>query len=322
MQQYLVILLDNTSISYCHYENRCEERALMSLSILRDGIIFGMKENLMIQFVYPDYDLPQEYKDLIETIDHTKIMTSSKVEEADVVVFNDVTALISYDIDYSKSVVLRVSKEILFKQSAVIESIIGKVKRLNIVITNIESFGKDDYEKYKDVLTDWSRQLARMYAIGERPQINILTDRIMLDSMNNCGAGDKSISLAPDGNFYVCPAFYHISDKDDFGLGKSKFNIGSLKDGLSIRNAQLYKLDHSPICCECDAYHCNRCVWLNRKMTYEVNTPSKQQCVVSHIERNASMFLLGEIRKNTKMFESKIIQEIDYYDPLEKILKK
>lgn len=322
MLQYLVILLDNTSISYCHYENRCEERSLMPLSVLRDGIMFGMKENLMIQFVYPDYDLPQEYKDLIETIDHTNIMTSSKVEEADVVVFNDVTALMSCNIDYSKSVVLRVPKENIFEQFAVIESIIGKVKRLNIVITNMESFGKDDYEKYKDVLTDWSRQLARLYAIGERPQINILTDRIMLDSMNNCGAGDKSISLAPDGNFYVCPAFYHIGDKDDFGLGKSKFNIGSLKDGLSIKNAQLYKLDHSPICCECDAYHCNRCVWLNRKMTYEINTPSKQQCVVSHIERNASMFLLGEIRKNTKMFESKIIQEIDYYDPLEKILKK
>lgn len=33
-----------------------------------------MKENLMIQFVYPDYELPQAYKDAIESIDHSKIM--------------------------------------------------------------------------------------------------------------------------------------------------------------------------------------------------------------------------------------------------------
>lgn len=322
MLQYLVILLDETSTSYCHYKNNSVKPCLMPFDILREGIIFGMKENLMIQFVYPDYDLPQEYKDLIETIDHSKIMTSSNVEDADVVVFDDVSTLISCDINYSKSAVLRVSKEDIFEQSTIIESIIGKVKRLNIVITDIESFEKDDYEKYHDVLIAWSKQLAHLYAKGERPQLNILTDRIMLDSMNNCGAGDKSITLAPDGNFYVCPAFYHVGEEEDFGLGKSKFSIGSLNDGLKIKNPKLYELEFAPICRACDAFHCNRCVWLNRKMTFEINTPSKQQCVVSHIERHASIFLLGEIRKDTKMFESKIIQVIDYYDPLKKILKK
>ena len=32
-----------------------------------------MKENLMIQYVYPDYELPKEYETVIESIDHKKI---------------------------------------------------------------------------------------------------------------------------------------------------------------------------------------------------------------------------------------------------------
>ena len=73
MLQYLVILLDDTSTSYCHYGVNKKERKLISLDDLRRGIRFGMVENLMIQFVYPDYTLPQEYLDVIDTIDHSNI---------------------------------------------------------------------------------------------------------------------------------------------------------------------------------------------------------------------------------------------------------
>ena len=73
MLQYLIILLDDTSTSFCHYENPKTERRLIPLETLRQGIRFAMMENLMIQFVYPDYELPQEYQEVIESIDHSKI---------------------------------------------------------------------------------------------------------------------------------------------------------------------------------------------------------------------------------------------------------
>lgn len=47
----------------------------------------------------------------------------------------------------------------------------------------------------------------------------------------------------------------------------------------------------------CDAWHCKRCVWQNKKTTLEVNTPSREQCVLSHIERNATRSLLAKIRE-------------------------
>jgi len=113
---------------------------------------------------------------------------------------------------------------------------------------------------------------------GLLPQINLLTDRILLDKMNNCNAGIENITLAPNGKFYVCPAFYLENEND---------SVGDLVTGINIKNKYLYQLQNAPLCRKCDAYQCKRCVWLNRKTTREVNTPSHEQCVVAHIERNA-----------------------------------
>ena len=127
--------------------------------------------------------------------------------------------------------------------------------------------------------------------------------------MNNCGAGDTNITIAPNGKFYICPAFY-LNDESD--------NVGSITEGLDIKNKQLYRLDHAPICRHCDSYQCKRCIWLNRKTTLEVNTPSHEQCVLSHIERNTSKKLLERIRLHGDFLPEINISTIDYLDPFEK----
>lgn len=309
MIQYLIILLDDTSVSFCHYDNMRTERSLMPVETLKAGIFYGMKENLNIQFVYPDYDLPKEYNDMIETVDHVKIKPASVSHAADVVV---VTAQVNTEsIEFKPGIayVLRLGKEALFSSEDLIFKLIGKVDRLNIVLTDVEAFKEDDFEKYKKILAFLSDSVEQEYAKGRSPQLNILTDRMMLDKMNNCGAGDTTVTLAPDGKFYICPAFYH-SD--------GSFAVGNLKDGLNIKNPQLYKLAHAPLCRKCDAYQCRRCVWLNMRTTMEVNTPSHEQCVTAHLERNASRELLIAIRKHGAFLTEKPdIKKIDYLDPFE-----
>ena len=101
-------------------------------------------------------------------------------------------------------------------------------------------------------------------------------------------------------------------------MGALHTSIGDVKHGLDIKNPQLYKLDHAPLCSRCDAYQCKRCIWLNRKMTYEVNTPSHEQCVMAHLERNASRDLLNAIRKYGAFLpEQEEIKEITYLDPFD-----
>lgn len=314
MLQYLVILLDDTSTSYCSYETGSRERHLIPLQTLKDGIRFGMMENLMIQFVYPDYELSKEYKDAIETIDHSKIVSSLSEDEtlrteANVVIFHEWTGLDNFPFNSRQAYVLRTTKADLFDRYAFLSNVLSRVARLNIVITDVETFKDDDFEVYRNILSALSRKVEQQYVDEKSPQLNLLTDRMMLTQMNNCGAGDTTVTLAPNGKFYVCPAFYYEDEKD---------RVGNLEHGLGIKNRQLYKLEYAPICRHCDAYQCRRCIWLNRKLTLEVNTPSREQCVLAHLERNASRELLLAIRKHGAFMPQTEIEEIDYLDPFDK----
>ena len=304
MMQYLVILLDDMSVSYCHCDNPCKERRLISLDDLRAGILYAMKENLMIQFVYPDYPLPQEYLDVIETIDHHNIKPAG-LDGADVSVLDSIDAIPE---QVSGVAVLRIGKKQLFESEKALTAFMRKVQRLNVVITDLETFSKEDLQHYDTLLENLANVLKEEYLKGNTPQLNLLTDRMMLDHPNHCNAGVENITLAPNGRFYLCPAFYY-SDAEE--------SVGDLKRGLDIKNQQLLRLDHAPLCRHCDAYHCRRCVWLNRKTTYEVNTPSHEQCVVAHTERNAARGLLTAIREQAVFMPEIDIKEINYTDPFD-----
>ena len=306
MIKYAIILLDRTSIAFCHAENPYSERQLMDLNTLQNAIVWCMKENLRIQFVYPDYRLPQQYYDVIDTIDHADI---KHLENSDVVVFNGLRELCDTK---ALSIVIRISKEELFEAYDRIVLFLKPHRHISIVITDIDKFTTEDFNKYHTFLSNLSLYAEKLTLENKMPQISILTDRMALSSMNNCNAGDESITIAPNGKFYVCPAFYYDDEND---------SVGSLSDGLQIKNDQLYKLAYAPICRRCDAYHCRRCVWLNRKTTLEVNTPSHEQCVISHIERNCGRDLLNKIRKHGDFLPGTDIKEIDFLDPFDNLIK-
>lgn len=310
MIQYIVILLDDTSTSFCNYKNANIERKLIPLQTLKDGIRYAMKENLNIQFVYPNYVLPIEYQEAIDSIDHTDIKPSVYADNANVVVFDSLAETKGYAFKKDIAYLVHTDKNSLFDESETIIELLAKVTRLNVVINDIETFKENDFAAYRLLLSKLTERLEQIYASVKSPQLNLLTDRMMLDKMNNCGAGDTTIELAPDGKFYVCPAFY---------LSTDGYSVGDLTNGLDIKNSQLYKLDHAPICRNCDAFQCKRCIWLNRKTTFEVNTPSHEQCVVAHLERNASRVLLLNIRKHGAFLPDKEITEIDYLDPFDNL---
>lgn len=301
MLQYLIIILDDSSPSFCHYENSKTKRSLIPIDKLKEGIFFAMTENLMIQFVYPDYELPKEYIDVIESIDHFNI--SPLKEDADIWV-----TTINSDIESEVPVVVRLGKEEFFTNIDVLSSILGKVPRLNIVLTDIEKFDSNDFLKYNEALKKLSTLVERFLLSGKGTMLNLVTDRLVLNQMNNCGAGDTTITMAPNGEYYLCPAFYYNNEP----------SLNCVENRPLLKNQQLFRLDHSPICCHCDAFQCKRCIWLNKRTTLEVNTPSHEQCVVAHIERNSSKELLRRIRQKGNYFlDTDEIIDIDYLDPFE-----
>lgn len=281
----------------------------MPLDTLRKAIRFGMKQNLMIQYIYPDYDLPEEYNTLIESIDHVKI-------GRDVRVYNGVPVSVA-----GKNVVLRLTIGEFIAGQYDIAALLPQVERLNICLTDIATFRDEQAEDYKKALETLNAVLANLYKKENPTQVNMLTDRLVLTEMHNCEAGIGNITVAPNGKFYLCPAFYYdeqmgISNRMNHSTKDASRSEGDLDGGLQIPNKQLLELDHAPLCRKCDAYHCHRCIWLNDRLTMDANTPSHQQCVLAHLERNASRDLQQRLIADGFRFEHDI-PAITYLDPFD-----
>ena len=309
MLKYLIVLLDDTSVSYCQYSNKKTQNKSIPTDILRKGLQFAMKENLDVQFVYPPTPLTVEYGSLLESVEHTNIKPAGCAENAQVIVYDDCADFVKADLYKHIAYVLRTNLQTLISYGTTICNTLAKVNRLNIILTDIETFTDVDFNAYQHLLESLCDSLYELYAKGIFTQLNLISDRMVLGKMNNCGAAVNNITLAPNGKFYICPAYYYDNPDDC---------IGNLHQGVKIKNARLYKLEYAPICSHCDAYQCRRCIWQNQQMTLEVNTPSKEQCVTAHLERNASKRLLDRLHRQNLFTQIATIKEIDYLDPFEK----
>lgn len=304
MLTHLIILLDDRSTPYCSYSPQGKrDSSLMPIDVLRQGIVWAMKQNLNIQFVYPNYELPSEYNDAVLSIDHTKIKPIGQADEADIIVLDGWDD----EVPDNAMCVIHSSRLELADHLSTIREWFGHVTRLNVVLTDVETFRDDEIGSYKDTLESLADIMVEMYKTGRNVQLNLLTDRLMLTTMNNCNAGVNNVTLAPNGKFYLCPAFYYDDEQQ---------SVGDLSAGLDIRNQQLLRLDHAPICRVCDAYQCRRCIWMNERLTGDMNTPSHQQCVLAHVERNASRYLLLKLEKaGIRLADSNPIEEQTELDP-------
>ena len=317
MLKYLIIPLADNSVSFCQYNSK-QAHNLVTVGLLEKAVLWAMKSNLTIQFVYPREPIPANISDLISSINHADIVpcdadSRNLLADADIVVVENWESLNGYEFIKGQSYVVRTSLTELLVNKKLLKALLSKVFRINIVLLDIPYINETALKDYDDLLHELIPDIVSEYTYGHQVQINVLTDRLVLNRMNNCNAGYESVTLAPNGNFYVCPAFY-------FNAMES---IGDLEKGLDIKNPLIYKLNHAPICRSCDAWQCKRCVWLNKKITGEINTPSHEQCSVAHIERNASRDLLLALREiDSELLSQVEIPVIDYLDPFDNIINK
>lgn len=312
MLKYIVIPLAENAVSYCHYNKIGEGANIISVDVLQKAIRYAMLENLHATFVFPNQSIPENYLAIIDTISHTKIalINSPLASMANIIVAEGLAELDCSRLSNNQIMVWRISYNEIDCINQLYNKLRGKVSRINIIVTDIDKSNKKVWGEYKSVLDELQLKVSEELQENNHTQINILSDRLYLAGMNNCNAGYESMTLMPNSRFYPCPSFYYYNPDENFG---------NIEQGVCVRNQQLYKLDHAPICSHCDAYQCRRCVWLNRRTTLEVSTPSKEQCVWSHIERNASGKILSSIRKNMgeMVLQNISIPEVKYLDPFD-----
>jgi len=316
----LLVLLDKGAVPYCYYDNpyfySAAQIELMPLETLQNIVCYAQKNGIMINFIYGKQPLPRRYVELIETTPHCKIIPLALKD-----VYEDgVLVLDADDGDYfsglvhgwERNLILRVAPHMIGELSQLVHSLLGKFKRLNIHLTSIEYLTPDNFDNYEEELRKISAFLGEQYRDGQEIEINVLSDRMLLAQMNNCNAGQEHITIAPNGKCYICPGFYYDNEEKSLGA----FSAGA---DVAMDNDQLLDIACAPLCAKCDAFHCKRCVYLNRKTTLEFNTPSHEQCLSSHIERDISRQLLNRLGDLGDFRNFARIPDVAYRDPFDKV---
>lgn len=128
------------------------------------------------------------------------------------------------------------------------------------------------------ILSEWKR--------GNYININILTSELFANTNRYCGAGESSLFLSPEGDFYICSAFYN---QNQGGY------IGSLDKSINNKYYHACNMDKAPLCQKCCIRHCSRCVYKNKTKTGEYSIPSEEQCIISYLEYKYSRELMKTI---------------------------
>ena len=278
---------------------------------LPDKIAYASSPDLILNVLYGNQKLPPYYDKIInQYIKHVKFVPLELEEyyKNSVLILNKqnkkiINGLTSNSID---NISVRLEKNELTNLYDYIEVLINKCKRINLYLLGISDYDESDLKEYSKQLDKIAKLITHEYKNEHSVELSFISDRILLDKMKNCNAGIDHITFAPNGKFYICPGFYHSNENA---------SAGDLKEGIHIRNSELLHIDASPICSTCDAYHCKRCVWLNKKITNDLHIPSSQQCNISHLERNISREVHVNLMDHLPFKDITPIPEMDYLDP-------
>ncbi len=312
--QYLIVLLEDAATSFCYYDayGPSEPNKIISQNQLQTIVDFAEKNSLFINFLYGDSPLSEELEQLIETTTHIKIAPVSQIGYLQNAIFvfdyngQDLPEINSFE--GKPIIILRLGKKHLNQLNVIYDALFRKCSRINLIIKDIDDFTPDEFQQYEEQLKGISKKTSLAFQQELNSELSFITDRILLTQMNNCNAGISHITISPSGDFFLCPAWFSNNSKP----------IGNVESGFELKNQELLKLENAPICRICDAWHCKRCYFLNQKTTLEINTPSHEQCVGSHLERNASRNVLKLLRKSgIAMDNFSPIPPIDYLDPFE-----
>jgi len=284
----------------------------MDVALLKRSTAHARKKNVALTFLLGKTRPPAEIERLIAP--HAKIVPPPLHEaypDAVVVVDGDDRACIgALSRSLDRNLILRISRP--KGCSDLVDALIGKFRRLSLHLVGQEYFGAAELKLYERELGRIARLLAEQFQDGETFEFSVLTDRMMLTAMRNCGAGSEHLTIAPNGKSYICPGFYYDNEEDFVAAFDDK-------TGMAPGPVRATELSCAPLCSRCDAFHCKRCIYLNRKTTLELNVPSEQQCAVAHAEREASRQLLSDLGTLEPFRLMPRIPELNYRDPLELI---
>ncbi|GAE00762.1 radical SAM domain-containing protein [Clostridium botulinum B str. Osaka05] len=286
----LFFIMDDNCVEHCNYNSRCKDN-VMPDEILKAGIEFCEKNIYKPVILHSKNSLNIKNINDISYIDRYEIynnglqLCDNNSTKIQVVTPQTIESTIKTDI-----CILNLKENEIEDMYLCAKKIFKSCDRINLNIQNYTySF---DLELYKEQLSKILELIKEYHLKEERKEFNKISDTAYLNKLDGCNSGYKSFALAPNGKIYICPKFY-FNDETSY--------IGDIKNGIQLKGKELFKPINSPFCKECDVYHCDCCVYMNKKLTNEYNIPSALQCRISHVEREIANKFISLVKKEKKI---------------------
>lgn len=277
--RYLAIYLEDGAASHCRYNNKKRTNNLkeMSNEIIEKAIIFSKTNKFTPVFIGLP---PQKYRNYTSIVSPEKISPEYKcIIVHDGLVYENKCSTIS---------ILQVYKNTLNNLSNNVKKLFEKNKsiRVNIILKNIETFDKNDLKLYEAELAEIAEYIITS---SQKLQVNVLNGiNDEIDRVKGSGCGIRTFAVMPNGKIYTCPGFY-FENEDKF--------VGDLKSGLNFDYGDELEIKFSDECHDCKNFHCDHCIYLNKKLTNEYSVPPDILCKISDIEHKIGLYLNSELKK-------------------------
>lgn len=261
--QYLYVLLSDQEVPYCCYE-ATSSCVAMDSKMLKQALAFARSENRIPVIIgNPSHLLDWEWNTFFVNI--TADVTNQYIMEHPLQEIIPIITKDNYqDIDFNgKTCILSISS----KEMEILREIVVHCKqhfvKINVVFQDVQSWTTEEIIRFQQERNELSN-----YLVDEKKVIiDILNTRPT--TVGLCHAGDNCITVAPNGNLYVCPAFYY---------GDPSQTLGSIYKGMISYDKNIFNGKKQIVCDSCDAKYCKRCSWLNRKYGKAENVCAKEQC--------------------------------------------
>lgn len=307
----LLFVLDDQYASFCSYSNGKNSDQRMSIALIEEGLRFA-EENFMKPVFLHSEQISDDYLTDYEEIEVLhRIPIKAYREDLPFydyqIIVDDTSIDLLERIPFQSNMIVNISYENISRLSDMMEALWRKTDRINLNLSNLSKISNlSEYQKQLEKCADKINEIEEH--TGVLKELNVLTDVMFIKEHEGCSAGEDSVTLAPDGHFYVCPAFYsnHLP------------SIGDLKTGIKIPNEELYRRDHMPLCEKCTSYQCENCKFINKQCTNEVNVSPAFQCRKAQIEEKTAIRLQKLL--DGKYDFTNIISEKEFEDPIDMVL--
>jgi|GEM_PF-3556421 len=321
--EQLWILLSNNAVCCCNesLNNReaAQKTCVMNSDLISELVAKASDQGWQCTIVTDRSGIPDDLRRQLDKIKHHIIVPADydgEIFETMNIVFDCEQACVGYGPSNGKAI-LRVSQGDLGRLAKCVTELLSRYADVSIKHPDLLKYTKEDFELYKQQLREIGEWLLSKGSSWSDFSVDVLTNRFGMKGVNECGAGDKSLAVGPDGSLYFCPAAF-----------RSGFDpCGHISKGVDIANRHLFTRQYALPCRDkCNVLHCSRCVFWNKLATFEFCVPPENACKLAHIELEAQSWLGSEAFKqniwNDKEKDWEIPEAPVINDPLDLVKAK